>query len=722
MELQFPCVTPVRQGAEISPGPSILSNHIDTFHDNDVIEVAYHDVRRSVSPEVADYIFRPRLKRRLQKTQAKAGWTYDQLLSLPIAGTDLLQLTVDNLSDLAELAANLWTFGTDRYLDCCVHVSKILIAWHSASDLGSKVDNWKWISNLSIVYEQMKEFDKSEALLTGIIEELSSTGHNNPAVDEFRSLLGLLQMKQGQHDSGEALCIKAMVSLRSALGLIQYRTWHAYYITCLAFDIRGKFDNRQRLFKKFFNDVYQEVSSQIMPNLRALFDLCETYIDSWMPESRLQRLARNRYIRESPLGIPERHFIVLSTVLAERWKKDVEFGAPRQIFVDLKRMTYFSINSMLLSIAQMISLRIEAVRRLKSCSLRQEALKVIQNLKLTKFLVPLFVFAVMHKGQLWAKDFDWKAAEQNVIRSLDDATIEDPPEPAGPGLPAHVGSLDSALVTAESHDTHQLDLLSGSESAIMLSSAGGRLSAGASLDDLGLYDSTAIAAVSPLPTPNPTGPQIPHTFTQLPSPPGLDHIIEFSNSASLSWGIESSRPRPPSASQSCRLSDDVQSHKWFSPAMTFSQPLTPIQGLEPASDVRAHAFSPVMTFSQPLAPIHELEPANDVRAHVFSPPRTFPQLLSPTQLHQPLNDAPPQTRFSPMMMMNASMPLFDISRSQTPHLFRMSPPARPDRDSPAAAPSSMLEDLRDFSISPTLFGIYSSPLRPPSLASSSPPS
>jgi hypothetical protein len=72
--------------------------------------------------------------------------------------------------------------------------------------------------------------------------------------------------------------------------------------------------------------------------------------------------------------------------------------------------------------------------------------------------------------------------------------------------------LDSVLATAKSHDTHQLDLLGGSESAIMLSPAGGRLSAGASLDDLGLYDSTAIAAVPPLPTLDPTGPQIPRDF------------------------------------------------------------------------------------------------------------------------------------------------------------------------------------------------------------------
>jgi hypothetical protein len=50
------------------------------------------------------------------------------------------------------------------------------------------------------------------------------------------------------------------------------------------------------------------------------------------------------------------------------------------------------------------------------------------------------------------------------------------------GLPLF-GSLD------------QLDLRSGFESAIMLSPAGGRLSARASPDHLGLYDSTAIAAV-----------------------------------------------------------------------------------------------------------------------------------------------------------------------------------------------------------------------------------
>jgi hypothetical protein len=143
----------------------------------------------------------------------------------------------------------------------------------------------------------------------------------------------------------------------------------------------------------------------------------------------------------------------------------------------------------------------------------------------------------------------------------------------------------------------------------------------------------------------------------------------------MSWGSESSRPRPLCASQSRRLSGDVQSYKWFSPAITFSKPLTPIQGLEPASDVRAHAFSP------PLA---------------------FPYLLSPTQIHQPLNDILPQGRFSPMMMSSPTPP-FDFSRSQTPHLFRMSPPARPDRDSPAAAPSSMLEGLRGFSGSPRLF-------------------
>jgi hypothetical protein len=144
--------------------------------------------------------------------------------------------------------------------------------------------------------------------------------------------------------------------------------------------------------------------------------------------------------------------------------------------------------------------------------------------------------------------------------------------------------------------------------------------------------------------------QPPRASIQIRTHASLEHVVDDTHQPGLSLNMESSFSRSLSPAQSHQLSVDDQSQHWFSPYITFSQLPSPIQGLEPPNDVRAHGWS--------------------------SPPPPFSQTLSPTQIYQPPNDAPSQSRFSPTMMSTPTPP-FVFSLPQTPHLFHMSPSARP---------------------------------------------
>jgi hypothetical protein len=705
MNVQSPCMALARQAEETLPNTTAQTTPMDAIDrhpiDDDVIDIAFEEVRRSVSPEVAEYVFRTMEERNsTKKSQPQGYWTLDDLWSLPNAGPKLMQLTQDNARNLAEVAYNLWNFRGDQGDRCCVHICEIILAW--ARVLGSRDFLLSAARNLSIAYMEVGRFDDCKALLDTIIEDISSVQSSDPVCDEYRSILGLLHSEQGQHDSAEVICTETMISTRSAFGLAHYKTWWTYYTLSLVLQRSRKSDAQRQLFKEFYNGIYREASSQLLPNLRASLELCETYIDSWMPESRLQRLARKRYVRQSPLGIRERHFIFLRTVLAERLDKDDEAGAVPQIVVDLESVAGESTDNVLTIFAQIISLKIEAIRRLKPSSLRQEALRVIQNLKHTKFLVPIFVSAHLLRERCWSQNFDWETAEHELIRVLENTIIENPSELACLRVQAHERSLESASATAKSNDVHRLVSISGCESAMVVSTADDRLFTGASETDLSFHNRTVMAPALPLSVL--AGPQPSSASIPLPDLASTEHMHGFTYPNFLSWNVEPSSFQPLPLAQIPQLSDDARSQNWFSPTVTFPQALSQVRGSEPQS---SHWLSPTLTFSQPLVPAQRHQPPDD------APPQNR---FSPTMMGTPTSPftfSPPQNRFSPTMVGTPISP-FTFSPPQTPHLFHMSPPARPAGDSPAAALSSDLGSLRGYSISPNLFGTHLSPLRPSS--------
>ena len=149
-----------------------------------------------------------------------------------------------------------------------------------------------------------------------------------------------------------------------------------------------------------------------------------------------------------------------------------------------------------------------------------------------------------------------------------------------------------------------------------------------------------------------------------------------------------------------------------STGLSSSQLLSPTQSHQLPVDRPYNWVSPIIPFSQPLSPT---QPFTSVQAH-----NGFSQALYLAEGRQPPDNAPPHHHFSPMIM-NTATSAFSFSSPQSP-LSRMSPPRKPDQDSPAVAPSSVLAGLRGSSISPGLFGMHLSPLRPSSsLGSASPP-
>jgi hypothetical protein len=638
--------SPVAQSLPINP---YYERDMDL--EDDVIRIAYGEVRRSVSPSVTQYIFQRENNSSSPTTNSSVGdrWTPMSILALSVNETELLQLNEENLDALNQLARNLWNIGKEEHLIYFARIEEVLLARESLSTYMNPYAFYKNRLYLATSYLWMNRKPECEALLNAVITETELLHHGNPVGNECRSLLGQLRSRAGQHDSAVDLCTQAIRSLLSTVGLSHSSTWAAHKDLSIVLRNQGKFGDGQRLMLKFYGDVYRSGSARLLLGLRASLDFCEGCIQTWTSESELQRLLKSHYVFDEALGASERHALVLSEVVAAgfggRDSKPIS-----EILADLESLTGITVAAVLIVWAHLANLRIEAVRPLKPSSLRQEALRVIKDLKVTKFLVPLFIFAFL-KAKMNATVF--KKEEQDLIDFLKNIATE-PIYPTDAYIPTSSkdgGSSESASVAGEGNDIPQIDSLSGPEISPVISEAAGQSSLlKASATSQGLFNGIAKANALTSPVLVQPGFQPPRASVQIRTHASLEHVVDDTHQPVLSLNMESSFSRSLSPAQSRQLSVDDQSQHWFSPYITFSQLPSPIRELEPPNDVRAHGWS--------------------------SPPFAFSQTQSPTQIHQPPNDAPSQSRFSPTMMSTPTPP-FVFSLPQTPHLFHMSPSARP---------------------------------------------
>lgn len=636
--------SPVAQSLPINP---YYERDMDL--DDDVIRIAYDEVRHSVSPSVTQYIFQREDNSSSPTTNSSVGdrWTPMSILALSVNETELLRLNEENLGALKRLTENLWNIGKKEHLTYIAHIEEVLLARESLSTSMSPHAFDRNRLLLAMSYLRMNREPECEALLDAVITETELLRHGDPVGNECRSFLGLLRSRAGQHDSAVDLCTQAIRSLLSTVGLFHFSTWEAHRILSAVLRNQRKFEDGQRLMLKFYGDVYRSGSARLLLGLRASLDLCEGCIQTWTSESKLQRLLKSHYVSDEALGASERHALVLSEVVAAGFGgKDSR--PTSEILADLESLTGMRVIVVLTVWARLANLRIEAVRPLKPSSLRQEALRVIKDLKVTKFLVPLFIFAYLN-----ANISAFKKKQQDLIDFLKNIATESiyPTDAYIPTSSKDGGSSESASVAGEGNDIPQIDSLSGPEISPLISEAAGQSSLlKASAASQGSFNGIAKANASASPMLVQPAFQPPRASVQIRTHASLEHVVDDTHQPVLSLNIESSFFRSLSPAQSRQLSVDDQSQHWFSPYITFSQLPSPIQGLEPPNDVRAHGWS--------------------------SPPLAFSQTQSPTQIHQPPNDAPSQSRFSPTMMSTPTPP-FVFSLPQTPHLFHMSPSARP---------------------------------------------
>jgi hypothetical protein len=390
--------------------PALVDTLADGDRDDDVISVAYHELRRSVSPEVADYVFKSKGERSFsgRNRSVRTGWTLERILSLPLGEVELEKLTKGNVDDLGNIGTNLWNFGTDQYLPCCARILEVVLAWYNTPNPRDGNQRLDVAIDLSTVYMRMGRITECEAILTKVIAENDVVCDGGITANWSQSLLGILRSMQGQYASAERLSVEAMGSLRSLLGLAHIYTWRAHNATFRVLAEQGKFDAQKRLSDRFYNDIHQTLSPQLLPSLRLLLEFCERGIEDWMFESKLQRLIRKSYLRDGQLGVRGRHSLTLQIVLYERWIRDATIGAAPKAAMDLKKSTGMDVEYILATFAGLVGRKIGSLRQLKSSNLRQEALKAVQDLKLTKFLVPIWVFLVLSENGPTPNRFDWK--------------------------------------------------------------------------------------------------------------------------------------------------------------------------------------------------------------------------------------------------------------------------------------------------------------------------
>src|ERR1700733_215989 len=309
--------------------PAIVGTLVDEDMGDDVLSVAYHELRRSVSPEVANYVFKSKGERSFpgRNRSVRTDWTAERILNLPLGEVELQKLTKGNVDDLGHIGYNLWTFGADQYFPCCARIFEVALAWYSATGSKDRSLHLNMTINLSIIYMRIGRMTECESILMKVIAENDVVCDGGATVNRSLSHLGILRSLQGQYASAERLSVEAMDSLRSLLGLGHYCTWLAHNATFRVLEKQGKFDARQRLSNRFYNDIHQTLSPQLLPSLRLLLGYCERCIEDWMSESKLQRLVGKSYLRDGQLGVRERHSLTLQIVLRERWIRDAAIGA-----------------------------------------------------------------------------------------------------------------------------------------------------------------------------------------------------------------------------------------------------------------------------------------------------------------------------------------------------------------------------------------------------------
>lgn len=673
--------------------PALVGTLVDEDRDDYVLSAAYHELRRSVSPEVADYVFESKGERSFsgRNRSVRTDWTLERILNLPLDEVELRKLTEENVDDLANIGTNLWCFGTIQYFPYCARIFEVRLAWYSTPNRKNGNRHLDVAINLSIVYMGMGRITECEAILTKVIAESDVVCDHGITANQSRSLLGVLRSMQGQYASAERLSVEAMDSLRSLLGLAHCYTWFAYNDMFRVLAEQGKLDAQQRLSSRFYNDIHQTLSPQLLPSLRLLLDFCGRYIEDWMSESKLQRLVRKSYIRDGQLGVPERHSLTLQVVLRERWKRDATIGAVPEGAMDLEKGTGIMVEHILATFAGLVALKIGSFRQLKSPNLRQEALKAVQDLKLTKFLLPIWIYSVINQYNFALEAFNWKQAEQDLIHLL--RVAETNHNTREPQCSVSAGSVYSGSASTMENwcADPQFEASDRPESFLTPSTASVRAASQEASTDIPGFQSGATMpywGMPPSPSITPTAFLDPSASVRPPSLAGRDHMPGLIYSTPLSSNIGLSFSRLPSPAQSRQLPDD-RPYNWVSPIIAFSQPLSLTQVFQPFTSVQAH--------------------------------NGFSQTLYLTEGRRPPDNAPPHHRFSPTIM-NTATSAFTFSSPQSPRFSRMSPPRQPDQDSPAVAPSSVLAGLRGSSVSPGLFGIDLSPLRPSSsLASASPP-
>ena len=599
MDIESPHVALSQQRADTlqspvaRPSPISISDHdrADSVSDDDVISVAYDEVKRSVSPQVAEYIFRPRTGQTSSGSSgpAKAGWTVNSLLSLHLAGPELMQLTPEKELELEDLAANLWNFGSNKYIDCVAHIEEILLARESL--LRSKdvsILNLRR-RELSMTYLHMGRRAECETLLTDGLREIESLHPGSPEGDRFRILLAQLRSSQGQHSLAEELCTKVIISQRSELGLSHHYTWRAYYTLCMVLRSQNKFDEERRLMMDFYLDAYQTVSEALLPGLRAALAVFRSYIEVWMTESELHRLVGDRFVSDRPLGIAERNTLTLNTVFGERFDEDSRRGLVHQPFEDLRNIMSMSVSDILFTSALLIAVRIRAVRYLESASLQKEALRIAKDLEYTNFLVPLWIFVFLGHMRFWTRNSNWMVAEQEFIHSLEDAVTKGGHSTGVPrsSISTDTGSPGSALTVDRSHGLAQVDTLNGPKSVVVLSAAAGQdFSPEVSLHTNGLYHHAPMPSAVSSPTSAVlVSPRSQHTSgaAEPPAWSRLDHLNPLASHSTLVWNTEPYFSHQWSAAEGEQHLNDAQLNDRFSPMamdnptppFTFTMPLTP---------------------------------------------------------------------------------------------------------------------------------------------------
>jgi hypothetical protein len=606
-----------------SPSMSI-SNEDRADYDDNVINTAYDEIRRSVSPRVAEYIFQPR-ENRSSSTEhnfAEGGWTFQRILNVSITEHELRQLSHEILNTLTDLALNLWNFGQQKYMYYCTHIYELILARDqlvgpiNQEDLDLK----RW--NLAMFYMNADRKPECEAILIYLIAEIDLLRPGHPLGDESRSLLGRLRSVQGQHTPAQQLCTQAMLSLRSASGLAHHKTWRAYGNLRCVLEAQGRFDDVRKLVTEFYSDVHRTVSAQVLPGLNSVLELCRSYIESWMAESKLQRLVRDGILQDIPLGIGEEFTLILGTLFRKRFREERN-QAFREKLKSL-RVIDLPILDLLSTASLLIASRIQAVQHLTSISLRQEALRAVQDLMSTKLLMPLWTFMFLHYNCFWTNNNYWKRFEYNIIHSLEDRVKDrvHPVEASSFSLSTDPDPSVSPLAIAESPTIRRSDLLNDSESSMVIPTAPGQASSPETFNSpFSLYIGTRMPSAVTSTSLLPPNRQSTSVSTEWRALAGLDYTNIVASPSVNSWNPDPSFPQTWALAQRHQTSDYPRLQNTVSPSTTFSQPPSSAQGHQSFDNAPAqNGFSPTM-MNMPIPPFTFGLPQTRNPSYMTPPPR-----------------------------------------------------------------------------------------------------